>query len=153
MGSHILAKFQFSSFTLTRSKTAVTERASAVVTTKSITSIFFFWTVFWWIWVRIEVKMVLHLQASSCRIETYWGVSGCPEDSCTLYQSTSRRCHIEKETFTVNRAVRQSNVPRKAILIKIREAGFACLKQIHLRPVSEFLLQQRDCYLLHYMSK
>jgi hypothetical protein len=28
MGPHILAKFQFSSFTLTRSKTAVTERAS-----------------------------------------------------------------------------------------------------------------------------
>ncbi len=46
-------KFQFCSFTL--SKTAMTERASH----EQIHYLDFFWTVFWWNWVRIEVKIML----------------------------------------------------------------------------------------------
>ena len=36
------------------------------------------------------------------RMKLIWGVSGCPKDSCTLYQSDSKHCHIEKEKKTQN---------------------------------------------------
>ncbi len=53
MGPYLLAKFHYSSFMLIRSKTAVTECASH----EQIHYLdLFFWTVFWWNWVRIEVK-------------------------------------------------------------------------------------------------